>query len=228
MILARGDSTRYMLSPRMWSLEVMLNQYILKRLVQLIPVLIGVSLIVFFMVRLIPGDPADIMLGEKGDEEDRERIRAAMGLDRPIYEQYLLFITRLAKGDLGDSFVLRRPAMPLILERFPRTLFLTIYGVVMSAVVALPLAMWSALKKDSLVDQCIRGFVTVALAMPGFWIALLLIIAFSIKLHIFPIAGFGENLKENFYYLFLPALSIALSGSAVLVRNLRTSILGDC
>ncbi|MDY7076110.1 MAG: ABC transporter permease [Chloroflexota bacterium] len=204
---------------------VTLSKYILKRLVQLIPVLIGVSLLVFIMVRLIPGDPADVMLGDRGTAEAREQIRVALGLDKPLYEQYIIFINRLIRGDLGDSFVLRRPAMPMILERFPRTLFLTIYGVVLSVIVALPLAILSALKKDTLVDHVIRGFVTLTLSMPSFWIALLLIITFSVKLHIFPIAGFGNNLKENLYYLFLPALSIALSGSAVLVRNLRAVIL---
>ncbi|MGA9347219.1 MAG: ABC transporter permease, partial [Anaerolineae bacterium] len=205
--------------------EVTLHRYIMRRLIQLIPVLVGVSLIVFFMIRLIPGDPADIMLGERGTAEAREQIRRVLGLDKPIYEQYIIFVARLAKGDLGESFVLRRPAFPIILERFPRTLFLSVYGVIMSAIVALPLAMWSALKKDTLVDQIIRGFVTLTLSMPGFWIALLLIIAFSVKLHIFPIAGYGDNLRETLYYLFLPALAIALSGSAVLVRNLRATIL---
>jgi peptide/nickel transport system permease protein len=95
----------------------------------------------------------------------------------------------------------------------------------MSAIVALPMAMWSALKKDTLVDQIIRGFVTLTLSMPGFWIALLLIIAFSVRFHIFPIAGYGDNFGETLYYLFLPALAIALSGSAILVRNLRATIL---
>ena len=202
-----------------------MNRYIMRRLVQLIPVLVGVSVIVFFMIRLIPGDPADIILGERGTEEAREQIRRALGLDKPIYEQYIIFVARLVKGDLGESFVLRRPAFPMILERFPRTLFLSIYGVIMSAIVALPMAMWSALKKDTLADQIIRGFVTLTLSMPGFWIALLLIIAFSVKLHIFPIAGFGSHFIETLYYLFLPALAIALSGSAVLVRNLRATIL---
>jgi peptide/nickel transport system permease protein len=197
----------------------------MRRLIQLIPVLVGVSLIVFFMIRLIPGDPADIMLGERGTAEAREQIRRALGLDKPIYEQYIIFVTRLVKGDLGESFVLRRPAFPMIMERFPRTLFLSIYAMIMSAIVALPLAMWSALKKDTLVDQIIRGFVTLTLSMPGFWIALLLIIAFSVKLHLFPIAGYGDNFRETLYYLFLPALEIALAGSAVLVRNLRATIL---
>jgi peptide/nickel transport system permease protein len=197
----------------------------MRRIIQLVPVLVGVSLIVFFMIRLIPGDPADIMLGERGTAEAREQIRRALGLDKPIYEQYIIFVTRLVKGDMGESFVLRRPAFPMILERFPRTLFLSTYGVIMSAIVALPMAIWSALKKDSLVDQIIRGFVTLTLSMPGFWIALLLIIAFSVKFHIFPIAGYGDNLGETLYYLFLPALAIALSGSAVLVRNLRATIL---
>jgi ABC-type dipeptide/oligopeptide/nickel transport system permease component len=206
-------------------LELVVGKYILRRLVQLIPVLFGISLVVFFMIRLIPGDPAEVMLGERGTVEAREQIRRVLGLDRPIYEQYGLFLLRLAQGDLGDSFVLRKPAMPLILERFPRTLFLAIYGLVLSIVVALPLAMWSALKKDSLADQAIRGLVTITLAMPSFWIALLLILLFSVRLHIFPFAGYGENWLEHLLYLFLPALSIALASSAVLVRNLRAGIL---
>lgn len=200
-------------------------QYIIRRLLQLIPVLIGISVIVFFLIRLIPGDPADIMLGERGTEEARERIRESLGLNKPVHEQYLLFIQRILTGDLGDSFVLHRPAAEVIRERFPRTLFLSIYGVFMSAIVAIPIAMLSALKKDTIIDQGIRGFVTLTLAMPNFWIALILIIAFSIRLHIFPIAGYGENFFEHLYYLFLPALSIALAGSAILVRNLRATIL---
>lgn len=202
-----------------------MTQYIARRLLQLIPVMIGISIIVFFLVRLIPGDPADIMLGDRGTEEARERIRETLGLDRPIYVQYYIFVRRIVTGDLGDSFVLRQPAAEVIQQRFPRTLFLALYGTFMSAVVALPLAMISALQKDKFLDQVVRGFVTLTLSMPGFWIALILILAFSVHLHIFPIAGFGENFMEHLYYLFLPALSIAIAGSAILVRNLRATIL---
>ena len=138
--------------------------YILRRLVQLVLVLIGVSLIVFFIIRLIPGDPANVMLGERGTAAAREQIRSALGLDKPLYVQYGLFIMRLVKGDLGNSFVLRRPAMPLILERFPRTLFLALYSIVLSILLAFPLALLSALKKDSLIDQGIRGGVTLTRA----------------------------------------------------------------
>lgn len=200
-------------------------QYFTRRLLQLIPVLIGISVIVFFLLRLIPGDPADIMLGDRGTVAAREQIREALGLNKPVYEQYILFIKRVVTGDLGDSFVLRQPAADVIRERFPRTLFLSLYGVILSAIVAIPTAMISALKKDTLIDQGIRGVVTLTLAMPNFWIALILIIAFSIRLHLFPIAGYGENFVEHLYYLFLPALSIALAGSAILVRNLRATIL---
>ncbi|CAN5716144.1 ABC transporter permease [soil metagenome] len=199
--------------------------YILRRLVQLIPVLIGVSVLVFFMIRLIPGDPANAMLGERGTAEARVQIREALGLDKPIYVQYGIFVARLLKGDLGESFVLHRPAMPLILERFPRTLFLSFYAIVLSVLLAFPLALLSALKKDSLIDQIIRGGVTLTLSMPSFWIALLLIITFSVKWRIFPFAGYGKNWQEHISYLFLPALSIALAGSAVLVRNLRAVLL---
>lgn len=200
-------------------------QYFTRRVIQLIPVLIGISVIVFILLRLIPGDPADIMLGDRGTAEAREQIREALGLNKPLPEQYFLFLKRVITGDLGDSFVLRQPAAEVIRERFPRTLFLSLYGVVLSAIVAIPIAMISALKKDTIIDQGIRGFVTLTLAMPNFWIALILIIAFSIRLHLFPIAGYGENFLEHLYYLFLPALSIALAGSAILVRNLRATIL---
>jgi ABC-type dipeptide/oligopeptide/nickel transport system permease component len=202
-----------------------LSQYIARRLLQLVPVMIGISLIVFFLLRLIPGDPADIMLGDRGTEEARVQIREALGLDRPIYEQYFIFIKRILTGNLGESFVLRQPAAEVIQQRFPRTLFLAIYGVVMSAILALPIAMLSALKKDTLIDQGIRGFVTLTLSMPSFWIALILILAFSVHTHLFPIAGFGDNFVEHLYYLFLPALSIAIAGSAILVRNQRAVIL---
>lgn len=202
-----------------------MTQYITRRLLQLIPVMIGISLIVFFLLRLIPGDPADIMLGDRGTEETREQIRVALGLDKPIYVQYFIFIKRILTGDLGESFVLRQPAAEVIKQRFPRTLFLALYGTALSAIVALPLAMISALKKDTLIDQGVRGFVTLTLSMPSFWIALILILAFSVHLHLFPIAGFGETFLEHMYYLFLPALSIAIAGSAILVRNLRATIL---
>ncbi len=187
--------------------------------------MIGISVIVFFLIRLIPGDPASVMLGDRGTAEAREQIRESLGLNKPIVEQYLLFVQRVATGNLGESFVLRQPAADVIRERFPRTLFLSIYGVFMSAIVAIPFAMVSALKKDTIIDQGIRGLVTLTLAMPNFWIALILIIAFSIRLRLFPIAGYGENFLEHLYYLFLPALSIALAGSAILVRNLRATIL---
>ena len=200
-------------------------QYFTRRVLQLIPVLIGISVIVFLLLRLIPGDPADIMLGDRGTAEAREQIREALGLNKPIHEQYFLFLKRVITGDLGDSFVLRQPAADVIRERFPRTLFLSLYGVIMSAIIAIPIAMISALKKDTIIDQGIRGLVTLTLAMPNFWIALILIIAFSIRLHLFPIAGYGDNFIEHLYYLFLPALSIALAGSAILVRNLRATIL---
>jgi peptide/nickel transport system permease protein len=202
-----------------------LTQYITRRLLQLIPVLIGISVIVFFLLRLIPGDPADIMLGERGTVEAREKMRETLGLNKPIYVQYFIFMDRILTGNLGESFVLRLPADDVIKQRFPRTLYLALYGVVLSAVVALPIAMLSALKKDTLIDQTVRGFVTLTLAMPGFWIALILIIAFCVRLHLFPIGGYGNNFFENLYYLFLPALSIALAGSAILVRNLRATIL---
>lgn len=206
-------------------MERILGKYILRRLVQLIPVLIGVSILVFLMIRLIPGDPANTMLGERGTAEAREQIRSALGLDKPLYIQYGLFLARLVKGDLGDSFVLRRPAMTMILERFPPTLFLALYAVSLSIIVAFPLALISALKKDSLIDQIIRGCITLTLSMPSFWIALLLIITFSVNWRLFPFAGYGDNWQEHLLYLFLPALSIALEGSAVLVRNLRAAIL---
>ncbi len=202
-----------------------MGKYILRRLLQLVPLLIGLSLVVFLMLRLVPGDPVEIMLGGKGTAETRARMRAALGLDKPVHEQYLLFLARMARGDIGESFVYHRPAMPLILQRFPRTLFLCFYSLVLSVVIAFPMGTLAALKKGSVVDSLIRAFATLTLCLPSFWVGLLLIIAFSVRLHLLPVGGFGRNLYENLVFLFLPALSMALGGSGVLIRNLRVATL---
>src|SRR6187549_1191270 len=127
------------------------------RLVQLIPVLLGISVIVFLMLRLIPGDPARIMLGTHATEERIAELHQEMGLDRPIWEQYFLFLGGALQGNLGTSLFARRPVLQVLSERMPVTLLLVAYAITLSLIITLPFAMLAALKRDSAVDFTIRG-----------------------------------------------------------------------
>ena len=195
------------------------------RLVQLVPVLIGISVIVFLMLRLVPGDPARIMLGTHATEERIAELHQEMGLDRPIYEQYLLFIGGALQGNLGTSLFARRPVLQVLSERMPVTLLLVVYAISLSLIITLPLAMTAALKRDKAADFAIRGGVILALALPSFWLGLILILLFAVHFRWFPIAGVGDSPTGWLWHLFLPALTLALPVAAMLIRNLRSSVI---
>jgi peptide/nickel transport system permease protein len=198
--------------------------YLSRRLSQVLPLLLAISAAVFMILRLIPGDPAQIFLGQRATPEGVEQLRHQWGLDRPLFAQYASFVTRAARGDLGNSVVYDRPVTSLIAERLPATLALVGYAGVLTVALTGPLALLAALQRDRLADQVIRGIFSVALAMPGFWLGTMFILVFGLRLGWFPIAGYGGGLGR-LWHLFLPAFTIALSTAALLVRNLRTAIL---
>ncbi len=198
--------------------------YLSRRLAQVLPLLLAMSAAVFMILRLIPGDPAQIFLGQRATPEGVEQLRHQWGLDRPLLVQYASFVTRAARGDLGNSVVYDRPVAWLIAERLPATLALVGYAGVLTVALTGPLALLAALQRDRLADQVIRGIFGVALAMPGFWLGTMFILVFGLRLGWFPIAGYGGGLGR-LWHLFLPAFTIALSTAALLVRNLRTAIL---
>ncbi len=199
--------------------------YILVRLLQLLPVALGITIILFFVVRLIPGDPALIRLGIKATPESIENFRRQMGLDQPIMIQYFITMGKLFKFDLGNSLIYATPVINLISERLPRTVVLAVYATAFSIILTVPLALLAAFKKDKPIDQVIRVSFVVALGMPQFWIGTVLLMLFSVKLGIFPVSGLGETWQQTLRHLFLPALTLAMSQSSWLVRSLRSDII---
>ncbi|MCA9878207.1 MAG: ABC transporter permease, partial [Thermomicrobiales bacterium] len=199
--------------------------YVVRRLLYMIPVFLLISLFVFFMVRLVPGDPAAIMLGSRASEENIARLREILHLNEPLWVQYGSFLGNMLRGDLGESLRQQRPVTDILRERLPATIFLVAYAGILSVLISAPLATIAALRQGSWVDQAVRVYVLLALAMPAYWIGMMLLQFFAVKSHIFPVAGYGEGFFGHLESLFLPALSLALAVSSILVRSLRNSII---
>jgi peptide/nickel transport system permease protein len=191
----------------------------------MIPVLFGIVLVVFLMVRLIPGDPARIMLGTHATEEKLAELRAALGLDQPIWQQFALFLGNVVQGDLGTSLVYRRAVMEVIAERLPPTLFLVTYAAILSLLITVPLALVAALRQNRPADHAVRVGATLTLSMPSFWLGLNLLIIFAVRLRWFPVAGYGDDFLDRVWHLFLPALTITLALAPMLIRSLRSSLI---
>lgn len=200
--------------------------YILRRLLLIIPTLIVILLVTFLIVRSLPGDPASAMIGDRATSGDVTRINAELGLDKPLPIQFLYFAKRILTGDLGTSFALRLPVTQIIAERLPVTLLLTGMSALFAVVLAVPLAFIAALSQDRPADLVIREVFQIGLSMPVFYIGLVLLTVFAAGLRWFPVGGYGNDFGERLYHLFLPALTIAFSLSAILMRSLRAAIIG--
>jgi peptide/nickel transport system permease protein len=199
--------------------------YILRRLALMVPVLLLITLFIFFLVRFVPGDPAAIMLGTRASEENMAELREYLGLNEPYWVQYGIFMRNLASGDLGDSIRQRRPVTNILVERLPPTLFLVTYASVLAVLISAPLAAFGALNQGRGIDRAVRVYALLSLAMPAYWIGMMLLQVFAVKLQVFPVAGYGEGFLGHLESLFLPALSLALAVSSILVRSLRNSII---
>jgi len=192
----------------------------------MIPTIAFILVVTFVLVRLLPGDPASAILGDRALDADVARINHQLGLDRPIAVQFLYFVRNVFSGDLGTSITLKLPVARLIAERLPVTLMLTAMAAVIALLLAVPLAFVAALRRGQPADAVIRGTFQVGLSMPVFYVGLVLLIVFAARLHWFPVGGYGDGFMDHLYHLFLPALTLALSLSAVLMRNLRAAIIG--
>jgi peptide/nickel transport system permease protein len=199
--------------------------YIRKRLLVMIFVLFGVTLIIFSMIHLVPGDPAFMLLGEHATNQQATALRHQLGLDQPLPLQYWHFISGIFRGNFGTSILYQQPVNHLVFRALPVSLFLAVYAMTMSAIVTLPVGLWAATHKNKLSDHLIRAGFLFALTTPSFWLGILLILFFSLRLHLFPVAGYGSTFPEHLKYLFLPALTLSLQLSAVLIRNLRSGII---
>jgi len=212
----------------------MLLRYIVQRIWQLIPVLILVSIAVFLIVRLIPGDPVLVMMGV--DPEERSRISDAqyqalqqqLGLDRPIYVQYVNWVSRIVQGDMGLSLRSRRPIFDVIFERYPATIYLAVLALLTGLVIAIPTGVIAAIRQNTSADYAAMGFALWGIAMPNFWLALMLIILFSLHLGWLPSIGYANPLEAPLRFLqhaCLPAIVMGTDLAAPLTRYIRAEML---
>ncbi len=200
--------------------------YILRRLLQAIPVVIGVTVIVFFMIHLVPGDPARTMLGNHATPKRVALLHHQWGLDRSLPAQYELFMKRLLHANLGESLIYNVSAWSLIWGRLPVTLWLVGYGTVLSILIAIPLAVIAASRKDAVRDQVVRVVPLIGLGFPPFWLGIMLLLAFGLHLgRHFPVGGYGSGPIGHLHSMFLPALTVALAIAPILIRSLRASLL---
>ena len=199
--------------------------YTVRRLVEMIPVLVGITLVAFLFMQLLPGDPITILTGGKASPQTIAALRAEYGLNKPVYMQYLFFVRNALHGNLGTSILQQVPVAQLVLQRVGPTVFLLSYGTLIAVLLTVPLSILSAMRADRPIDHGIRIGGMVTFAMPSFWLGLLLILLFGLKLHWFPIAGWGEGFLGHLYYLFLPSLAIGVFLAPMLVQSLRSSLL---
>jgi peptide/nickel transport system permease protein len=196
-----------------------------KRVLQVIPALFGISIFVFVLVHLIPGDPADVILGQTATPARSLVIHHLLGIDRPIIIQYFSFLGHLFHGSLGTSFFNHVSVSQLILGRLSATAFLMVGGILLSLLISVPLAILAASKEGAARDQAVRVIPIIGLGMPQVWVGIELILLLGLKVRLFPVSGFGYTFLEHLRSTFLPALTIAISLSPILIRSLRASML---
>lgn len=202
-------------------------EYVLRRLFAALPTLLGVLVVVFFVVHLIPGDPVAAMLGDTATSEQLARTREQYGFDRPLPEQFLIFLRNYATGDMGTSIRTRRPVIQEITSRFQHTLQLALGGVFIAVLLGVPLGVIAAVRRGSLIDLLSLVISTAGIAAPIFWIGLLLSLLFATNLGWFPSIGAGRpgDPMSVLRALVLPSLSLGLAGMALIARMTRSSML---
>lgn len=193
--------------------------YVLRRLLQAIPILFLVATLVFSLIHLIPGDPVEILLGDSAREADVEAMRHRLGLDRPLGEQYVSFLGGLLRGDLGISVTSGRPVTEVVLEHYPATLELALAGMLVALLIALPLGVLAALERDRWVDHGSRFFALLGVSMPNFWLGPVLILAFAVQWNLLPVSGRG-----TWQHLILPSITLGTALAGLLTRMVRSSL----
>jgi peptide/nickel transport system permease protein len=205
-----------------------MHRFILRRLLQTIPVLFLFSVIVFAVLRLVPGDPAVAMLGLEATPGAVAQIRQEMGLDKPIPVQYAIWLKHVVRGDFGVSWSSKQPVWKLIKRRFEATLLLTIGATVIGVAVALPLGIYSGVRPYSAFSNVATGFSLIGIAMPGFWLGLLLLLFFSVRVHWLPPSGYvplSRDPADSLRHLLLPAVTLGTGLAAPLARFVRSGML---
>jgi peptide/nickel transport system permease protein len=203
--------------------------YVVKRLLGAVPTLVIASLLVFAFIHLIPGDPASVMLGDMADTEEIERLRQELGLDQPIWTQYLIWVGRLLRGDLGVSIYFQEPVLSVIGEGAETSAFLALFTMILIIAIGIPAGILSATYHGTRVDQGLSGLTMLAASVPTFWLGLYLIFTVAVGLGLLPTSGFPSVFESgdlsNFRYLILPAITLSASNAALVIRLVRAGML---
>ncbi|WP_246246058.1 ABC transporter permease [Mesorhizobium zhangyense] len=200
-------------------------QIVLKRILQLVFVLLGICVVTFLLVHMVPGDPARVIAGDRANPETIEAIRKSFGLDQPLWQQFVTYAGNLLSGDIGQSMRYKRPVTALIGQFIWPTLFLTGYVICLAVPPALALAIASARKPGGLADQIIRIVGIAGMAIPVFWLGIMMSRFFGVALGWFPVSGYGKTFVDHLHHLFLPALSTAIWMVPVLIQSLRAALI---
>jgi peptide/nickel transport system permease protein len=199
--------------------------YLGKRIVQLIPILFGITVVSFILIRLVPGDPAQQLLGDHYTPQAAAAVDHQLGLDRSLPSQYWLFLTRALHGDFGTSYFYHDAVSHQLAVSIPPTIFLIVFAGILTSAIAIPLGTLSGLRQGGVIDQAARVFFLVGFALPGFLLGVLLILYLGVKVPVFPIQGYGNGFAGHLSHLFLPAITLAIPFSTVLIRSLRATVI---
>lgn len=203
-----------------WGESPLVLRYILRRLLHFLPTALGVVTLTFLLIHLVPGDPVEVILGEQALPADREAMRESLGLNKPLHEQYITFMTGLAKGDVGKSLFTQRPVADMLWARLPATLELSAAAMAVALLIAFPLGIWAAVNRDRWPDHTAMGVSLIGFSMPNFWMGPMLIIVFALWLGWLPVSG-----RDGWDSLVLPALTLGTGMAAITTRLLRSSLL---
>jgi ABC-type dipeptide/oligopeptide/nickel transport system permease component len=203
--------------------------YSIRRILVAIPTLLIVLTITFVLIRIAPGDPAEVRLGDYASKEAVEALRRQMGLDRPMWVQYLEALKGLLQADFGRSIINGRPISGDLKRALPYTIQLTLFGIMFGALFGIPTGVYSALRRNTLTDYIGRTLSLGGLSIPSFYLGILLMLVFSIRIPLFPVVGGGDihDLADNLYHLFLPGLTLGLVMTAYVTRMTRSSVLNS-
>jgi peptide/nickel transport system permease protein len=202
-----------------------MGAFLLRRTALLVPVVVGITLAVFLLIRLIPGDPARVLLGIHATPEGIAALHKTMGLDQSLPAQDVIFLKGLIRGELGFSYFFSEKVTDLVLARLAPTLFLIGYATVLTVLIAFPSAILAALRPNSVWDHAVRFASIFGIGLPSYWLGVVLVYAFAIAIPILPVAGYGETIAEHFTFLLLPSLTIAVSLVPLVLRALRASVM---
>ncbi|MDE0188149.1 MAG: ABC transporter permease [bacterium] len=200
-------------------------RYFLRRLLRMIPVILGMTIIVFFMIHLVPGDPARTLLGPRAPAEAIEAFNLRWGFDRPLHEQFLSFLGGLFQGDLGTSMSYNVPTTELVSGRFTPTLLLLGISALFAMIISLPLAVVAALREERTPDHVVRVIPMVGLGLPAFWVGILLLTFVALNVDWLPVGGYGATWPDRLIAMILPGLTVAIGIAPFTIRSLRSSLI---